>query len=475
MAKKSSIGLLLSILSLVTIWLLPVDSFGIDNLSVIEQRVIGIFAFAAIMWITEAIPIWATSVLIIVMMLLTISNSSLAFMTTDINPDSLVSYKSLMATFADPTIMLFIGGFVLAIAARKCELDSNLARVLLKPFGTQSKFVLLGFLLITALFSMFMSNTATAAMMITILAPIIKATETCKGTGKVALALAIPVAANVGGIGTPVGTPPNAIAMKYLNDPEGLNLGIGFGQWSALMIPFVIILLCITWMLLLKLFPFEEKHIEINIDGKFRKDWRAIVIYITFGVTVLLWMLDKFTGINANTVALIPVAVLCATGIITANDLKEIPWSVLWLVAGGFALGVGLEETGLAEHMISSIPFGEWNPLVTIIGAGLICILLSTFISNSATAALLIPILAAIGKGMGDTITPYGGITVLLVGIALSASLAMSLPISTPPNAIAYSTGIVKQSQMARIGIIIGVIGMIIGYTAIILIGDMIL
>lgn len=475
MTNKKTIGLVLSTIALLVLWLLPSTAFGINDLSVVEQRVIAIFAFAAIMWISEAIPIWATSVLIIVIMLLSVSTSSVWFLTpTDTETQAageLIKYKDIMATFADPIIMLFLGGFVLAIAAKKCDLDANLARVLLKPFGTKSHFVLLGFIVITALFSMFMSNTATAAMMVTILAPILKATDDCNGSGKVGLALAIPIAANIGGIGTPVGTPPNAIALKYLNDPEGLNLNIGFGEWMMVMVPFVIILLLISWFLLLKMFPFNEKNIVIKIEGEMRKDKDAIIVYVVFAVTVLLWMLDKVTGVNANVVALIPVAVLTMTGIIKKNDLKEIPWDVLWLVAGGFALGVGMDKTGLAEHLVKAIPFETWPTMVTIIGSGVLCLLMSTFISNTATAALLVPILAAVGAGIGTSLDAFGGITSLLVGIALCASLAMALPISTPPNALAHSTGLVKQSDMAKVGVIIGVIGLIMTYSMLLLIG----
>lgn len=475
MTNKKTIGLVLSTIALLVLWLLPSTAFGIKDLSVVEQRVIAIFAFAAIMWISEAIPIWATSVLIIVIMLLSVSTSSVWFLIpTDTETQAageLIKYKDIMATFADPIIMLFLGGFVLAIAAKKCDLDANLARVLLKPFGTKSHFVLLGFIVITALFSMFMSNTATAAMMVTILAPILKATDDCNGSGKVGLALAIPIAANIGGIGTPVGTPPNAIALKYLNDPEGLNLNIGFGEWMMVMVPFVIILLLISWFLLLKLFPFNEKNIVIKIEGEMRKDKDAIIVYVVFAVTVLLWMLDKVTGVNANVVALIPVAVLTMTGIIKKNDLKEIPWDVLWLVAGGFALGVGMDKTGLAEHLVKAIPFETWPTMVTIIGSGVLCLLMSTFISNTATAALLVPILAAVGAGIGTSLDAFGGITSLLVGIALCASLAMALPISTPPNALAHSTGLVKQSDMAKVGVIIGVIGLIMTYSMLLLIG----
>ena len=475
MTNKKTIGLVLSTIALLVLWLLPSTAFGINDLSVVEQRVIAIFAFAAIMWITEAIPIWATSVLIIVIMLLSVSTSSIWFLiptdTATQAAGELIKYKDIMATFADPIIMLFLGGFVLAIAAKKCDLDANLARVLLKPFGTKSHFVLLGFIVITALFSMFMSNTATAAMMVTILAPILKATDDCNGSGKVGLALAIPIAANIGGIGTPVGTPPNAIALKYLNDPEGLNMNIGFGEWMMVMVPFVIILLLISWFLLLKMFPFNEKNIVIKIEGEMRKDKDAIIVYVVFAVTVLLWMLDKVTGVNANVVALIPVAVLTMTGIIKRNDLKEIPWDVLWLVAGGFALGVGMDKTGLAEHLVKAIPFETWPTMVTIIGSGILCLLMSTFISNTATAALLVPILAAVGAGIGASLDAFGGITSLLVGIALCASLAMALPISTPPNALAHSTGLVKQSDMAKVGVIIGVIGLIMTYSMLLLIG----
>lgn len=475
MTNKKTIGLVLSTIALLVLWLLPSTAFGINDLSVVEQRVIAIFAFAAIMWITEAIPIWATSVLIIVIMLLSVSTSSIWFLiptdTATQTAGELIKYKDLMATFADPIIMLFLGGFVLAIAAKKCDLDANLARVLLKPFGTKSHFVLLGFIVITALFSMFMSNTATAAMMVTILAPILKATDDCNGSGKVGLALAIPIAANIGGIGTPVGTPPNAIALKYLNDPEGLNMNIGFGEWMMVMVPFVITLLLISWFLLLKMFPFNEKNIVIKIEGEMRKDKDAIIVYVVFAVTVLLWMLDKVTGVNANVVALIPVAVLTMTGIIKKNDLKEIPWDVLWLVAGGFALGVGMDKTGLAEHLVKAIPFETWPTMVTIIGSGILCLLMSTFISNTATAALLVPILAAVGAGIGASLDAFGGITSLLVGIALCASLAMALPISTPPNALAHSTGLVKQSDMAKVGVIIGVIGIIMTYSMLLLIG----
>ena len=474
MLTQRMIKLIFAIVTSLVLWLLPADSFGIDGLTVIEQRTIAIFAFATLMWVLEAIPAWCNSVVVVVLLMFTTSDSSLWFFREGIPAEELgklTSYKSIMACFADPIIMLFIGGFILAIAATKTGLDSMLARVMLKPFGTQSRFVLLGFLVVTGVFSMFLSNTATAAMMLTFLAPVLKALP-ADGKGKIALALAIPVAANVGGMGTPIGTPPNAIALKYLNDPEGMNLNIGFGEWMAFMIPFTIIVLVIAWLLLLKLFPFKQKTIVLDIKGEAKKDWRSIVVYITFAITVLLWVTDKVTGVNSNVVAMLPVAVFCAIGVIDRRDLEEISWSVLWMVAGGFALGVALNETGLATHMIQAIPFDTWSPIVVIVGSGLICYAMANFISHTATAALLVPILAVAGMSMQENLASLGGVSTLLIGVAIGSSLGMVLPISTPPNALAHATGMIKQNDMAKVGLIMGIVGLVLGYTMLIVLGS---
>lgn len=453
------------------LWLVPTSFFGIDGLTVVEQRTIAIFVFAALMWMFEVIPTWTTSVLIIVIMLLTISDSSIWFMKGRGVPSEMgtfVSYKSLLATFADPVIMLFLGGFILAIAATKVGLDVQLARVLLWPFGKKPKFVLLGFLLVIGLFSMFMSNTATAAMMLAFLAPVLK-TLPADGKGRIGLALAIPIAANLGGIGTPIGTPPNAIALSYLNDT--LHMGIGFGDWMLVMIPYVIVMLLISWGLLLWLFPFKAKTIELNITGNAKRTPQTYIVWITFAATILLWMLDKVTGINSNVVAMIPVGVFCVTGIIGKEELKEINWSVLWMVAGGIALGVAMNATGLAEHLVEAIPFGQWMPVVVLIASGFLGYFISNFISNTAAANLIVPILSAVGVGMGSSLDPVGGVKTLLVGVALSTSLAMLFPISTPPNAIAHSTGLLTTKDMTKVGVLIGIIGFVLGYSLLIFIG----
>lgn len=454
------------------LWLVPSSFFGIDGLTVVEQRTIAIFVFAALMWMFEVIPTWATSVITIVIMLLTISDSSIWFMKgagVPADMGTFVSYKSLLATFADPVIMLFLGGFVLAIAATKVGLDVQLARVLLWPFGKKPRFVLLGFLIVIGVFSMFMSNTATAAMMLTFLAPVLK-TLPPDGKGKIGLALAIPIAANLGGIGTPIGTPPNAIALSYLNDT--LHMGIGFGDWMLVMVPYVFVMLLIAWGLLLWMFPFKAKSIELNITGNAERTPHTYIVWITFAVTILLWMLDKVTGINSNVVAMIPVGVFCVTGVLTKEDLKEINWSVLWMVAGGFALGVALQSSGLGAAVVGAIPFSSWPPVVVILGSGILCYVMANFISHTATAALLVPILALAGSSMGAALDPVGGVGTLLIGVAFGSSLAMILPISTPPNALAHATGLIKQTDMEKVGIIMGLVGLVLGYTVLILLGS---
>ena len=237
------------------------------------------------------------------------------------------------------------------------------------------------------------------------------------------------------------------------------------------MFPLAIFLLFVGWFILKLMFPFSQKTVELKIEGEKETTWQSYVVYVTFIVTILLWVLDKVSGVNSNVVGLLPVGVFCACGIITRKDLEEINWSVLWMVAGGFAIGLALQETKLAAHLIETIPFDTWPAILMIVGSGILCYALSNFISNTATAALLIPILTVIGTASRENLEALGGVSPLLIGIALSASLAMVLPISTPPNALAHATGMIEQKQMMRVGLIMGVIGLVVGYAMLIVIG----
>ena len=448
---------------------------GLPIFTLTQQRVIAIFAFTAMMWILEVIPTWTTSVVAIVAILLTTSNKGLGFLMAKDNLGELTNYKSIMAAFADPVIMLFLGGFVLAFAATKVGLDVQLAKVMLKPFGKNPKTVLLGVLLVIGIFSMFMSNTATAAMMLTFLTPVL-ATLPKDGGGRISLALAIPIAANLGGMGTPIGTPPNAIALGALQD-AGYN--ITFVGWMIRMVPYVIVMLLFAWFLLMKLYPFKAKSIELKIEGAPVKTtpFQKYVVWVTFALTIILWVGESLFKVNSNIVAMIPFAVFSATGILKAKHLEHINWAVLWMVAGGFALGTALNQTGLATTLIKTIPFASWNALVVMLVGGLICYFLSNFISNSASANLVVPILMVVGKAIAgnpesaESFSALGGVSAMIVGVAICASLAMCLPVSTPPNALAHSTGMITTKQMATVGVIIGVVGVVLGYLMLIFIG----
>ncbi|NLS12622.1 SLC13 family permease [Vibrio sp. SM6] len=436
--------------------LMPLSAFPFEGITIMQQRVIAIFLLAALCWVFEPIPIYATSVVIIVLELLMLSDKGIFLFRLEQGEahfGTLLKYNEIMATFASPIIMLFLGGFFLAMAATKYRLDVNLARVLLKPFGQDPAYVMLGLMMITGIFSMFMSNTATTAMMLSILTPVI-AVFGPKDPGRIAFALCIPVAANIGGIGTPIGTPPNAIALKYL---VGDNL-ITFGEWMAFGVPFVVVMMAFSWFVINRLYRAETRKIELQINSKFLKTPKAMIVYITFGITILLWLMGSSHGMNSYTVALIPVAIFSITGIINKEDLKKISWDVLWLVSGGIALGLALDKTGLAKLVVHSIPFDAFSPYVVLAGAAMLCLLMANFMSHTATANLLMPIMAALGSSMAS-LAPLGGELTLILVVTFAASLGMSLPISTPPNALAHATGHVQSNQMARVGVIIGLVG----------------
>ncbi len=431
--------------------ILPAGFFPIENLTVIEQRIIAIFFLAAFCWILEPIPIHATSILIIFLELILVSDTSLEWVRS--TEGTALSYRDIMGAFASPIIMLFLGGFFLAKAATKFRLDTNLARILLRPFGTQPRWVMLGLMFITAFFSMFMSNTATTAMMLSILVPILAVLPE-GDKGRTGLALSIPLAANIGGIGTPIGTPPNAIALKYLTGADSIS----FGEWMSFGVPLALVLLLISWLLLMVVFPFQSDRIELNIKGRFLKNRKAWTVYATFLLTIILWLTDFLHGINAYAVAILPVAVFLATDIINKEDMKKLSWDILWLVSGGIALGYGLDQSGLAEHLVTSIPFEGMSIYTVIGGSALLAMVMANFMSNTATANLLLPIIAALAVALPG-ISQIGGSTTIVLAVALSASLGMALPISTPPNALAHATGEIQTAQMAKMGILVGIIG----------------
>lgn len=410
------------------------------------QRMLAVFLLAIVLWVTEAIPLVATAVLVILLEVLMISDQALVAL-----PEDVLGSSTYFAALADPVIVLFLGGFLIADGAAKFDLDRNLAAVLLRPFAGNARRSVLGLMLITAMLSMFVSNTATTATMFAVVIPILAVLPA--GPARTGLALAIPVAANVGGIGTPVGSPPNAIALGAL---QARGEGVSFLGWMLLAVPLMVVVLLFAWWLLTRRYIAVDTPMTLDLSASFDRSPAAIVFYVVAGATVLLWLTEPLHGISSSTVGFVPVVALLATQVMGGDDIKALQWPVLWLVAGGIALGAGIGATGLDTWLLGlvdweALPLTLLVLLLVVVGLGL-----STVISNSATANLLIPLSLSLATGLPIDATAVGVI------VALACALAMALPISTPPNAVAYATGEVDTRAMATNGLLIGGVGAVL-------------
>jgi sodium-dependent dicarboxylate transporter 2/3/5 len=449
MNKTKAAGLILGI----TGFIIPL-MIQIPGLSLAGHLAMSIFILAAVFWMFETIPIYSTSILVIFLEVILLSAEGLiSHSDASYSP---VAYTQFVATLADPIIILFLGGFVLADAAVKYNFDRNMSRILLKPFGTDPKYIILGLMSVTAVLSAFMSNTATTAMMITVIIPILAKTD-ISDPARISIALSIPFAANIGGVATPIGTPPNAVVIAALNQQ---GVGIEFGSWMLYAMPLAIVMLIVAWYLLLKLHPPATSALNLDLKGEWIKNRKAYTLYIVFALTVILWISESLHGIRSSIVALFPVAVLTLTNTFEKEDIRKLPWEVLWLIAGGISLGIAMKETGLADWVIGSIAWDQMGYLVLLSLFGVVAIVLSNFLSNTVTASLMIPL----GISLATSGIIEGPASILIIGlvIALSTSFAMVLPISTPPNAIAVSTGVVKTKDMIVAGSLIGAVAMIL-------------
>lgn len=406
-----------------------------------------LFVAAAGLWITEAIPPFATGLLVIVLSvyLLGQPGGPLGLEHTGISN----SYQIFLNPISSPVLVLFFGGFILALAATKHGLDIRLAKAFIKPFGTKPSMVLLGVILTTAIFSMFMSNTATTAMMIAIMTPLFAHFEG-RDPFKKALVLAVPFAANIGGMGTIIGTPPNAVAASVL---QKIGYEMSFLKWMIIAVPIVIVLLFLLWVILLKVFKPRSEKFEILFPENLNLTWDLVIVVITFVITVSLWLLQPIIKLPTAMVALIPILIFPVFGIIGREDLKKIEWHVLIMVAGGLTLGVAMKETGLSELVVNYIYMLHFTPEMMIIALVVLALLMSNFMSHTAAANIILPIVTSMAM-----ISPALG----AMTVALACSLAMSLPISTPPNAIAFATQAISSKELARYGTLLSILGVIV-------------
>jgi len=350
------------------------------------------------------------------------------------------------AFFGDITL-LFMGGFVLSGLLNKYGLARRMANWVIRRTGSSPARVLLGLIVISALLSMWMSNTATAAMMFAIVTPIVlQFPEAPFARG---IAIAIPFACNIGGLGTPIGTPPNAIAMEYL---QQAGLEITFARWMLLSIPLVVLLLYFLWQLLLRRYDPGDIEIELGEEEESRKfTVRQRLVILIFLLTVLGWLTSGYTGISTGMVGLLTLIVSFGIGLLKTPDFRNISWDILFMLGGGLCLGVALNVSGLTQTIADAIPTstGFWPIL------GLLLVMASamtTFMSNTATANLLIPVAVSLS----------GNELIFAIAISIMCSTSMALPVSTPPNAIAFGSGLLQSKDMLSSGLIVTAIALII-------------
>lgn len=440
------------------------------------MKVAAIAALMAVWWITEAVPIPATSLLPILLYPLL----------------NIMSVKDVTAKYADHVIYLFIGGFFVAVTMERWNLHRRIALYTIKMVGTSPGKMTLGFMIATGFISMWVSNTATAMMMVPIgLAVIAQVTgisskQLLDGTvgiqeqnfGK-GLMLAIAYAASIGGVATIIGTPPNTIMVGMLNATYGQT--ITFSQWMMFGLPLVIIVMAITWFLLVKfLFPTGDLKLakgkdvieyEIKKMGPITK--QEIIVLIVFLLVGFLWIFSpklksifpSLKGINDTVIAMFGTMLLF---IIPADwkrgifllDWKtavKIPWDIVLLFGGGFAVAAGFEKSGLASFIAKQLEsLNGMHMLIFVTVVTLLVIFLTEITSNTATATLLVPIMGASAVALG--IHPYATI----VPACVAASFAFMLPVATPPNAVVFGSGAVRIKDMVKAGLWLNIFGTVI-------------
>lgn len=404
------------------------------------------------LWATEAIPPFAVGLLIFVFLVF-----ALGGLYREIDPENAtIMVQKYVQTWANSVIWLMLGGFFIAEAMRKVGLDLSLFKMAISRFGTKPRYILLGIMLVTAIFSMIMSNTATTAMMIAAITPFLDTLERNAPFGK-ALLIGIPAAASLGGMGTIIGSPPNAIAVDALN-----NHGIEFGflEWATIGFPVALILVFLFWLFLIKKYVPKISSIDLQFlnkpnvieDSSFFKLKKKAVLLILF-LTLALWLTSNLHKIPPSAISLLPITLLTMFRIVSGDDVRKLPWDTLMLVAGGLSLGLAIKETQLAQHYVTLLSSYEFDFYLLAIVFSLLTVICSNFMSNTATTTILIPI--AIVLVSQD-------VEVLPIVIGLSASAALFLPVSTPPNAIAYSTGKLNLKDFRQGGIVAGIIGPIV-------------
>lgn len=425
----------------------------------------GIAVMMGVWWMTEAIPLAATALVPVTLFPIF----------------GIMSFKDAGAAYASSTIFLFMGGFFLALAMQRWNFHRRLALTIVKAIGTKPSRLVLGFMVATGFLSMWVSNTATAVMMlpigISVLATVGHVNDddgprlSNFGT---ALMLGIAYAASIASLSTLIGTPPNALLRGYLQDTH--NITLSFGNWMLFATPMAWLFLLIAWQVLIRVYKPEVKEIpggkeliERELRDMGPMSAQEKIVGLIFVMAALSWIVIPTVWpkgpISDSTIAMVLALVLFiapakpsqGVAILDWDTAKHIPWDVLLLFGGGLALSAAFGTSGLSSWIGEVAGSMAGLPIILIIvGVAAIVIFLTEMTSNTATAAAFLPIIGAVAIGMGVDVQ------LLVIPVALAATCAFMLPVATPPNAIAYGSGYITIAQMVKAGVWLNIIGVLL-------------
>ncbi|MCG2589132.1 SLC13 family permease [Rhodohalobacter sulfatireducens] len=451
-------GLYLGLVFFVIILILPSP----ETMSAVAWKTTAVAVLMAFWWITEAIPIAATSLLPIVLLPVL----------------GITPIGESTAPYANPLIFLFMGGFIIAIAMQRWELHKRIALRIINYVGVKPSSIIVGFIIASAFLSMWVSNTATALMMLPIALSVLHFTEREKSDDlpvtnfEIVLVLAIAYACNIGGIATLIGTPPNALFAGFML--ENYSIEISFVRWMSIGIPLAIVLLPLMYIILSKVvFPIKLKELpggrkvinsQLKEIGKISTPEKRVAVVFT--MTAALWIFrplisnilpglsDAGIAIAAGIVLfIIPSGSKKHQKLLAWENMRDLPWGILILFGGGLSLANAISSSGLAAWIGESVQSLETFPIILLIFAViLIVVFLTEITSNTATTAAFLPILASTAIGMGQNPMLF------IIPATISASCAFMLPVATPPNAIIYGSGKVSIPQMAKAGLWLNII-----------------
>lgn len=439
-------------------------------MSVEAWRAAAIGLWMAVWWATEAVPVPVTALLPIVVF----------------DPLGIASIRDAAAPYAHPTIYLFLGGFILALALERWNLHRRIALSILDKTGTDGRRLIGGFMLVCALLSMWMTNTSTTMMLLPIVLSIVAVirdnvtdlSDKDRENFQIAMLLGLAYSASIGGLATLIGTPPNALLAGFMAENYGLELS--FARWMLVGVPVSAVMLPIAWFVLTRyLYPVNVPASQA-VDDHLRKlreqlgpittpERRVAIIFVT---VVASWMFRKpvteWLGISGVSDAgivmtaalllfLLPSGKKSSAQLMTWQDMARLPWGVLILFGGGLSLAMAVSDSGLALWLGQQLaPLNAWGTAVLVVASVALVIFLTELTSNLATTATLLPVMGAIAIQAG--LPPM----VLVVPVTIAASCAFMLPVATPPNAIVFSTGKLSIPQMVKAGIVLNIIGIII-------------